>query len=185
MPTNAYPVERLYAIDPGPESSALVVCAGDRVLEHGTFANPDLLARISGRLRYRTHHLVIEQVASMGMAVGAEVFETVFWSGRFAQAWAGYHAEMPWHRVKRHEVKWHLCGSMRAKDANIRQAILDRFGGKDRAIGKKHAPGPLYGVRSHEFAALAVALTWADTKAHAVTVRNAAPLEDPHASRLV
>jgi hypothetical protein len=69
---------------------------------------------------------------------------------------------MPWSRVTRRQVKLHLCGSMKAKDANIRQAILDRFGGS-AAIGLKKTPGPLYGVKGHEFAALGVALTYAET----------------------
>jgi len=52
---------------------------------------------------------------------------------------------------------------MRAKDANIRQALIDRYGpGKDKAIGQKKTPGPLYGFKSHEWAALAVAVTWMD-----------------------
>ncbi len=33
---------------------------------------------------------------------------------------------------------------------------------KDAAIGKKAAPGPLYHVKSHLWAALAVALAWHD-----------------------
>ena len=39
--------------------------------------------------------------------------------------------------------------------ANIRQALLDLIGPQ----GTKKAPGPTYGVRSHEWAALAVAVT--------------------------
>jgi hypothetical protein len=155
----------IFAIDPGPERSALVVFDGTRVVEHWTYENQALLDRISDRTRRLADVLVIEQVASMGMAVGAEVFETVFWSGRFVQAWAGYHATMPWDRVKRHEVKLHLCNSMRAKDPNIRQALLDRFGGKAGAIGSKASPGPLYGVKGDEWAALAVAITWTETRA--------------------
>src|SRR5688572_25007903 len=67
--------------------------------------------------------LVIEQVACMGMAVGESVFETVFWSGRFAQAWG-----REFHRIKRGPIKMHLCGTMRAKDGNIRQALIDKIG---------------------------------------------------------
>jgi len=62
----------------------------------------------------------------------------------------------------------HLCKNNRAKDANIRQALLDRFpatgGGKAPQIGTKKQPGPLYGVTSHLWSALAVAVTWADTQ---------------------
>lgn len=99
---------------------------------------------------------VIEKIESYGMAVGAEVFETVFWSGVFAR---GIGLDNT-HRLPRREVKLTLCGSPRAKDANIRQAILDIYGGKEAAIGTKKAPGPLYGVRSHAWAALAVGLTY-------------------------
>ncbi len=102
--------------------------------------------------------LVIEQIAAMGMAVGAEVFETCFWSGRFAQAWRG-----PCERLKRHEIKMHLCGNMRAKDANIRVALMDRFGGS-QSVGKKKTPGPLYGIAGDQWSALAVAVTWYDTR---------------------
>ena len=154
---------QVHAVDPGYEVSALVVFDGRAVIEHGMFANRDLLHRFSARDRSDDHVLVIEQIASFGMPVGEEVFETVFWSGRFAQAWVAYRAAMPVDRVKRHTVKMHLCGHPRAKDGNIRQALLDRFGpGKDLAIGRKAAPGPLYGLAGDEWAALAVAVTWWD-----------------------
>ena len=57
----------------------------------------------------------------------------------------------------------HLCGHPRAKDPNIRQALLDRFGpGREKALGTKKAPGALYGIKGDEWAALAVAITWWD-----------------------
>lgn len=147
---------RCLAIDPGPTQSAFVLYEPMRVLEHGHVDNDALLERLKqktfGAAEYVT---VIEQIEAMGMSVGASVFETVFWSGRFAQA------SRPFDRVPRRAVKLHLCGSMRAKDANIRQALIDRFGG-DGAIGRKAAKGPLYGLGSHRWAALAVAVTWTD-----------------------
>jgi hypothetical protein len=94
------------------------------------------------------------------MAVGCfEVFETVYWSGRFAEAYGAARVD----RVPRLKVKLHLCHDSRAKDGNIRQAILDRFGGKDQAIGRKAAPGPLYGIAGDVWAALALAIAWWDT----------------------
>ncbi len=42
--------------------------------------------------------------------------------------------------LPRRAVKLELCADSRAKDANIRQALLDRFGGST-AIGRKAAPG--------------------------------------------
>jgi hypothetical protein len=114
-------------------------------------------------------HLAIEMIASYGMAVGAEVFETCVWIGRLVAAWAGPHTF-----VHRREVKLHLCGDSRAKDANIRQALIDRYGpGKERAIGKVKAPGPLYGVTADQWSAVAV--TWSDRAGTAATTATPVP----------
>lgn len=147
-------------LDPGTEISSVVGFDGQVVGNAFTKPNAELLGLIQKGLLPEAllPHLVIEQVESMGMPVGREVFETVFWSGRFAQAHAGI-----WSRVTRRDVKQHLCFSARATDANIRQALIDRFGpGKEKAIGTKKAQGPLYGLKGHEFAALAVAVTYYD-----------------------
>ena len=60
-------------------------------------------------------------------------------------------------------VKSHLCHSAKANDSNIRQALIDRWGGDQVAIGRKKAPGPLYGFSGDMWAALAVAVTAAET----------------------
>lgn len=155
------------AVDPGTEESAFVLFDGQRVLQHATEPNADLLARlVNCGFSHAIHEAVFEQVESFGMPVGREVFETVFWTGRFFEAvalWGGTVVD----RLPRRVVKLHLCSSARAKDANIRCAILDRFGGKEQAIGRKAAQGPLFGIKSHEYAALAVALTWLDQRATA------------------
>lgn len=104
--------------------------------------------------------VAIEKVEGFGMAVGKEVFETVWWTGRFHQELSAVLEPV---RITRRAVKLHLCGSSRAKDANIRQSLLDRFGpGKDAAIGTRSKPGPLYGVSKDVWAALAVAVTVAE-----------------------
>jgi len=99
--------------------------------------------------------LAIECIASYGMAVGKDVFETCIWIGRLIQAYE--YPELV-RRIYRKDVKLHLCGSPRAKDQNIRQALIDMFGGKEKAIGRKATPGPLHGVKSHAWSALAVAI---------------------------
>lgn len=101
------------------------------------------------------HILVCEKIASYGMAVGESTFETVFWTGRFCQAFDGLH-----YRITRGQVKMHLCQSMRAKEANIRQALIDKFG----PTGTKKNPGKLYGISKHLWAALAVAVTYDETR---------------------
>jgi hypothetical protein len=57
-------------------------------------------------------------------------------------------------RVFRKDIKLHLCNSPRAKDANVRQALIDRIGPQ----GTKKNQGPTYGIKSHQWAALAVAV---------------------------
>lgn len=101
--------------------------------------------------------VVIEKVVSYGMPIGETTIETIHWAGRFAEA----AFPMPVYRVPRLAVRLALCHSTRAKDPNVRAALLDRFGG-DSAIGLKKTPGPLYGFKADLFAALGVACTWSD-----------------------
>jgi hypothetical protein len=145
---------RILAIDPGTTESAYVsYMNGDFHAEKVT--NAELLELVRGLVYCDV--IVIEMIASYGMAVGAEVFETCTWIGRFEEA-----AKVPTVRMFRREVKLNLCNSPRANDSNIRAAIIDRFGGKEVAIGRKSSPGPLYGITADRWAALAVALTFLD-----------------------
>lgn len=138
----------ILAIDPGPEQSGLVGWEDGRVLDATIIDNYS--ARDFVRRRPWSYDvLAIEMIASYGMAVGKEVFETVFWIGRFYEC-----TDKPVRRVLRRDIKLHLCQSARAKDANIRQALIDRFG----PVGTKRNPGKLYGIKGHLWAALAVAV---------------------------
>ena len=149
------------AIDPGPEESALLVLVGNTIthamyddndaIVDWLYKERDLCGIGTGRHKFP---LVIEKIASFGMPVGAEVFETVYWSGRFAEAYGAKYVS----RITRIEVKNHICHSARAKDGNVRQALIDRFG----PVGTKKKPGPLYGISGDLWSALAVAVTWAD-----------------------
>jgi hypothetical protein len=131
----------ILAIDPGTTESGWVLFDGERVNLCGVEQNEVLLRRLPC-YSVAGCSLAIEMVASYGMAVGREVFETVRWVGRFQQAW---HDPDAVRLIYRKDVKMHLCGSPRAKDTNIRQALIDLLG----APGTKAKPGPTYGVRSH------------------------------------
>lgn len=160
LPESARTVTVL-AIDPGTTQSAWCVVGGGRVMEFGIWDNPALLVALrdpwSGDLHVMPPGVVvIEQVASYGMPVGAEVFETVYWSGRFAEA----AHPLPVERITRLAVKSQLCHSGKASDANIRQALIDRYGGPS-AVRKG---GVLYGVHNDVWAALAVAVAWAELR---------------------
>lgn len=138
----------ILAIDPGTEQSGWCVFAEGKVRYSGVTANGSVLGIIKGS---HARTLAIEMVASYGMPVGREVFETVRWIGRFQQAWRDPEAVR---FIYRREVKLHLCGSMKAKDPHVWQALLDKLG----PVGTKKNPGPLYGVKSHARSALAVAV---------------------------
>lgn len=161
-------VKRVLAIDPGSEQSAWLVFEDGHVVQpsFGILPNDELLAWLrKGALTGTTFDdlrnpdvVVIEKIESYGMAVGVEVFETVRWSGRFEEA---ANASIPVEYLPRRAVKVALCGSSKAKDPNIRQALLDRFGGS-RAQGTKKAPGPLYGISKDVWSALAIAVTYSE-----------------------
>lgn len=151
----------LLAIDPGPVESALVVYDGHVPVDWMKRPNEQIRAALGAT----SDALAIEMIASYGMAVGAEVFSTCVWIGRFAECWERWHGCPPRY-VFRRDVKLHICHDSRAKDANVRQALIDRFGpGKELAIGKKASPGPLYGMAGDCWAALGVAITAAETAA--------------------
>ncbi len=149
-------VSVILAIDPGPEKSAYVFLDYAGGVSGEIVLNEDIF-RIFGIFSDTRNHLAVEMIASYGMPVGKEVFETCVWIGKFIQAWG-----RPYTKIYRKDVKLHLCGSPRAKDSNIRQALIDRFGGKEKAIGTKKKRGPLYGFKSDMWAALSVAVTYAD-----------------------
>jgi Holliday junction resolvasome RuvABC endonuclease subunit len=144
----------ILAIDPGTTKSGW--CLYDNhtkeVIDFGVDDNQIVIEGIQESWSY--DDVAIECIASYGMAVGSEVFETCIWVGRFMQALADCKG-LPVHRIYRKDCKMHLCGTPRAKDANIRQAIIDKYGG----IQSTKKGGPLYKVNSHIWPALAVALT--------------------------
>lgn len=153
-------VSLILALDPGPAQTGWVLYDGERVRECGFSENAQLLEDIAAQWPYDAATLAIEMIASYGMPVGREVFETCLWIGRFMQAW---HSPEAVRLVYRKDVKMHLCGTAKAKDPNVRQALIDLFpatgGGKTPQIGTKAQPGPLYGVSTHAWPALGVALT--------------------------
>jgi hypothetical protein len=95
---------------------------------------------------------------NMGMGVGDSVFQTCEWIGVFF--WVHKVNGYPQMRIFRHEVKMHLCGSMKAKDSNIRQSLINRFG----SPGTKKCKGITYGISGDQWSALGVAVTAKETR---------------------
>lgn len=145
----------VFAIDPGSSQSGVVTWDGGRVLYAGVLSNHEVLNEIQMTCR-SVDVLAIEEVGHFGtgMPAGKDVFRTVRWAGRFEQCWAERRGEESVQYVLRPTIKTHLCGTPRAKDANVGQALRDRIGPK----GTQKNKGPLYGVTSHAIQALALAV---------------------------
>ena len=149
----------ILSIDPGPIESAYVILKDDlSIQEFAKLKNDDLLGIIPC-VFYNNHakHFAIEAIASYGMAVGQEVFDTCFWSGRFWESAQNF-KNVKYQKIYRKDEKMNLCHSMKANDSNIRQALIDRFG----VVGVKANKGWFYGVSKDVWAAIAVGVTYSD-----------------------
>ncbi|MBN2256343.1 MAG: hypothetical protein JW704_00695 [Anaerolineaceae bacterium] len=172
-------------IDPGTDKSGVVIFDVDgngilraedgmdnldvlRDLRFGIWARRD---GVVGGLP-RPDIVFIETIEAMGLTVGNQVFQTMFWVGRFYEA--ANRADTAVDTIRRGDEKIVLCGAATFRDpetkkrrsvtdAQIRQAVIDRFpatgGGKIPQVGVKNNPGPLFGVKGHAWSALAVLIT--------------------------
>lgn len=89
---------------------------------------------------------------------GETTFETCVWIGRFIERCYSV-GNVPT-KIYRKDVKMNLCHTMRAKDSNIRQALIDRFG----VVGVKANKGWFYGFKSDIWSAYAVGVTYLDIR---------------------
>ena len=152
---------KILAIDPGNIESgyALIEMPDFKLIRFGKVKNEELLEMLSREEEFDFYFkAAIEMVASYGMAVGKSVFDTCVWIGRFVQALDGATVDF----VYRKDEKMCLCGSMKAKDSNIRQALIDRYAKHDFKNGKgvKKNPDTFYGVSKDVWQAIAVGVTY-------------------------
>jgi Holliday junction resolvasome RuvABC endonuclease subunit len=157
-------MSKILGIDPGELKSGFVVYDSEqrKIYERGIIDNHNLIASI----QYEKLHfdeVAIEMFDSFGMPVGAEVFKTIFWIGRFYQA-AQEKVKMAT-LIHRKSIKMALCNTPRAKDSNIRQVLIDRFG---KPGSKKNGENPHYQdltypkISSHIWKALAVFVVYTE-----------------------
>lgn len=151
---------KILAIDPGDIYSGYCIVDYETYapIEFGKIKNDEIIDVI----RKKEHdYVVIEMIASYGLAVGKNVFDTCVWIGRFIQE-----LRCPYEYVYRREEKINICGSMKAKDTNIRHALIDRFAKHDFKNGKgtKDNPDFFYNFKSDIWSAFAVACTYLDKK---------------------
>ncbi len=162
-------MKKILAIDPGTYESGWVLVEHDgaeirRILGKGKTANEEILHQLYYRVG--VCDVVVEMVASYGMPVGKEVFDTCVWIGRFLQAAAILPEHTAEHLIYRKDEKLDLCGTLKANDATIHQALVDRYayGQPNKGKGTKAHPGFFYGMSKDAWAAMAVAVTWLDKR---------------------
>lgn len=175
---------KVLAIDPGNTKSAYVLMDGYKPLEFGILENDELRQKMSimsvtqTMLAYGTPesevdkvhvHTAIEMVASYGMPVGREVFDTCVWVGRFWENAPRRDVTL----IYRMEEKMTLCHDSKAKDSNIRQALIDRFAEFDKKNGKgtKDHPDWFYGFSADVWSAYAVGVTFLDKQQEQILQR--------------
>ena len=159
-------MKKLIAIDPGPVNSGVSIIEAEtyRPILAGKFDNESVMEIVADHVS--ESRVVIEMVGhyGTGMPAGKDVFETCILIGRFIEIFlqAGLVVET----MPRRTAKLNLCGSMRAKDSNVRQALVDRFAPGERNYGKgtKAQPGFFYGFSADAWQAYALGITYIDMK---------------------
>jgi len=151
----------ILGIDPGPTHCGVVLYDTEARRVKQSYKNntvADALRQIEHRASARMIDLVaIERVQSYGIA-GASLLRTAEVGGMLHRCAGREGLEVAW--LFRREVLRGLDVTGKGnRDSLVRQRLIEMHGG-DRvsAVGTKKKPGPLYGVASHAWAALAVAV---------------------------
>jgi hypothetical protein len=135
----------ILSIDPGDVESAYVVWNGEIIIDKGIVPSDRILT--PGGLRVDL--VTIEMLACQGQKVGATVFDTLVWVGRYIERCHSQNLKV--RLVYRYQVKSYFGVK---NDAGVIKALTERLGGK----GTKKTPGRLYGVHEDEWQALALAV---------------------------
>jgi hypothetical protein len=147
------PLPTIMAIDPGTLHSAWIKFVRGNIASYGFDENWTVKAKVAS---YDGEMILCEDIEPRsGILLGDSTIQTIRWTGRFEEA-ARHGA--PFEYLKTSHVREEITGKRSAKDPVVRHALLELYGGKVAAIGKKAAPGPLYGISGHVWSALAVAV---------------------------
>ena len=155
----------IFAIDPGPTQTAWIEFHlrgtppdNIKIIDMGIDLNDAFFHKLRSYVKRSwaddPPSVVIEMIANMGMPAGKSLFETCVTIGRVVEIVASEGWETC--RMFRSAIKLAICGDSRAKDGNVRQALIDRFG----ETGTKKNQGDLYGVKTHLWQALASGVAW-------------------------
>lgn len=168
LPPKISPIRTILGIDPGSVESAFVVYQKGKILDKGLLPNPDMLRKLGWlKMKYHPDILAIERIANYGKVVGASIFDTAFWAGRFCEQW-----NFTFVRIYRRKVKQYLGLGPQTGDSQVNACVRDYFlpagkttKGKPSHKGTMKHPGPLYGVVEDIWAALAIAVAYDENEA--------------------
>lgn len=187
---------RILGLDPGSDKTgwcAVRTEGGIEIVGSGHIDNWDLLKGLHDP-PFRSDQLVIEGVQWYGpdMHAGQVVFDTCEWIGMFHREWLTQDPDdLHYDKIYPKDIKLVLCGmSSKVKKKQIRQRLIDRFGGAAAIGGLKCStckgkgwygagrptcpncegrkydipPGPLHAVTTHAWSALAAIVAWCDQR---------------------
>ena len=141
----------LLAIDPGPVQSGVawwngIEARGEILPNHSALA-------LIWDIAQPADIVAFEQFVPMGQRVDDNSIKTCEFTGVLKHTLRQFgHSLLP---ISRREVKQHVLGRVTGTDADVRAALIARFG----PPGTKSAPGTLHGITGHMMAAFAVAVT--------------------------
>ena len=151
----------ILSLDVGTVESGYCLVDTDtyKPIKFGKILNEDLL-KIVKEEEYET--LVYEEFQSYGMPVGQTTIASITWNGRYIQSALDRNKRVE--PIFRKEEKMCLCGTMKAKDSNIRQALIDRFAQFDFKNGKgtKAKKDFFYGFAKDSWSAFCIATVYLD-----------------------
>ena len=124
-------MSKILALDPGKERSGWVELEDEKPIAWGWDTNEDVRTRISHSGTWPWDAVAVEYMQPRGMPTSQDEMDTMFELGRMT----AMVDETQLAKVSRKDVKMFLLGRATGTDANIRQALIDLFGGDRHAIG--------------------------------------------------
>lgn len=123
----------------------------------GKTENNELFEYLEMNRKWLPRTVYIEKICSYGNVIGQSTIDTIEWIGRQHQFFDERGHKINF--VKRKTYVTEFCGNSRAKDANIKQYLVDRFAPNtpNHGKGNKKEPGFFYGMSQDAWSAFAIA----------------------------
>ena len=154
----------ILGIDPGPVTSGVVLYDPVRGVALEADAKMPTREALDIVRAYRWKewdlsrcHLAMEMIVSYGQRIGMDTIGTIEYIGRIKEAWNRGDAFTTY--KSRPEILEHLTGAKNTSEKDVKFRLAELHPG---GAGTKKSPGPLYGVTSHAWSALAVAVVASD-----------------------